>query len=85
VADAGAEALAASPHLANLTKLGLMCNGVGDNGLIALLTSPLLRGLEELYLDSNRITRNGLRAIGGFTTPATTQVAHPRWEPHRRG
>jgi hypothetical protein len=41
--DAGAEALAQSPHLHNLTTLDLNDNEIGDAGAEALRNSPYLR------------------------------------------
>ena len=46
--DAGARALAASPHLSNLIRLSLNCCQIGPPGLQALLESPHLRNLQAL-------------------------------------
>jgi hypothetical protein len=47
IGPAGVEALANSPHLAQLASLDLRCDGIGEAGARALLASPHLR---RLYL-----------------------------------
>jgi hypothetical protein len=54
--DGGAQALAGSPHLANLTYLCLWANDITNAGLQALLDSPYLPRLQYLILGCNRIT-----------------------------
>jgi Leucine Rich repeat len=46
--DAGAAALAVSPHLGRLTHLGLRNNGISNRGALALATSPHLAALRCL-------------------------------------
>src|SRR5262249_32580187 len=55
VGDAGAEALAASPHLGDLTRLELSANRIGAAGAAALAASSLLHNLGGLDLAFNRI------------------------------
>src|SRR5262245_29546355 len=55
--DAGAKALAANPHLANLTRLSLSRCGIGTRGADALIRSEWLQNLVELNLDDNRIAK----------------------------
>ena len=47
IGAAKARALAASPHLANLTELNLAHNGIGAAGVRALAASPYLARLRE--------------------------------------
>jgi hypothetical protein len=54
--EAGAQALAASPHTKNLVRLGLDSNRIGDAGAAALAASPHLRALRALSLADNRLT-----------------------------
>jgi hypothetical protein len=51
--DAGAQALAASPHLPRLTHLNLNGNRIGDAGAAALADAPHRRGLRECTLQGN--------------------------------
>ena len=46
IGDAGAQALAASPHLAGLTTLDLYGNRIGEAGARALAASPYLKGVD---------------------------------------
>src|SRR5262249_43453081 len=55
VGDAGAKALAHSPALANLTRLGLRSCDIGDAGAKALFGSPHLQRLVELDLSDNAV------------------------------
>ena len=52
---AGAEALASSPYLRNLTVLSLQETELGDCGVETLLRSPNLQGLLDLDLNWNEI------------------------------
>jgi uncharacterized protein (TIGR02996 family) len=61
--DAGAEALAKSPHLTNLRKLVLYCNGIGEAGAVALAQSPHLTNLRVLNLEFNGIGDAGAEAL----------------------
>jgi Leucine-rich repeat (LRR) protein len=54
--DAGARALAASPHLRNLLHLDLATNRIGDDGAEALADSPHLGGLICLDLHGNDLS-----------------------------
>jgi hypothetical protein len=53
IGDAGAQALAASPHLPRLTHLHLGGNRIGDAGAAALSDSPHRRGLRECSVQGN--------------------------------
>jgi uncharacterized protein (TIGR02996 family) len=55
ISDAGAAALAGSPHLRNLRRLNLRDNRIGDEGVRALLASPHLAGLTELKLTTEHL------------------------------
>jgi hypothetical protein len=46
IGDAGAQALAASPHLAGLTTLDLYGNRIGEAGARTLAASPYLKGVD---------------------------------------
>src|SRR5262249_30442983 len=48
--------LAGSPHLARVTALDLINNGIGDRGAITLLGSSHLDGLMLLHLGFNNLT-----------------------------
>lgn len=63
VGDEGAKALAASPHVVNLSKLVLWDNHVGDEGVTALARSPNLAGLSTLDLGRNRVGDAGAIAL----------------------
>ena len=51
--DAGALALAASPHVAGLRWLGLTDDAIGEPGVVALAASPHLTALRFLALAGN--------------------------------
>lgn len=53
--DAGAAALAASPHLANLEELHLGYNGIGQAGVAALARAPWLDGIRLIDLEMNPV------------------------------
>ena len=53
--DAGAVALAASPHLRRLRYLDLRFSDLGEDALAAIATSPNLPRLEVGLLDGNRV------------------------------
>ena len=63
IGDAGAEAVAASPHLVHLTGLELWNNNIGARGAIALAASPNLKNLTVLNLRNNNIGEAGAVAI----------------------
>jgi hypothetical protein len=64
IGEAGAAALAASPHLARLRTLDLQGNQIGDAGAAALASSPHLAGLDELnVLYDNRMKAAGRAAL----------------------
>jgi hypothetical protein len=63
IGDAGAVALAASPHLARLRRLQLTDNPVGDAGAVALAASSFLASLNELWIFCCRIGGEGKRAL----------------------
>jgi len=63
IGDAGAKALANSPHLANLASLTLGNHQIGDAGVKALANSPHLTNLRILELKCNRIGDAGARAL----------------------
>jgi uncharacterized protein (TIGR02996 family) len=56
-------AIAASPHLKNLTTLNLRGNYIRDEGVQALAASPHLKNLTTLYLGYNRIGTTGVQAL----------------------
>jgi uncharacterized protein (TIGR02996 family) len=58
-----AQALAASPHLANLRHLELGSARIGDEGLAALASSRAFAHLESLGLENNQIGPAGLAAL----------------------
>src|SRR5205823_5823989 len=63
IGDAGAEALACSPHL-RLERLSLLANALGPAGAEALADSDLLAGLRALDLSYNDVGA-GVRALAG--------------------
>jgi uncharacterized protein (TIGR02996 family) len=63
VGDAGAEALAVSLLLKQLTLLDLTGNQIGDTGALALAASPHAAGLASLGLARNPITPEGLNVL----------------------
>jgi uncharacterized protein (TIGR02996 family) len=63
VGDRGAEALAASASLRQLTDLGLGFNRIGDAGARALADSPHRAGLTWLDLGENEIGEAGVQAL----------------------
>jgi hypothetical protein len=67
VADRGAKALAASPHVSKLRVLGLHWCKVGAEGAVALANSDHLGALEELSLSLNNIRAKGARAFAKTT------------------
>jgi hypothetical protein len=60
--DAGAAALAASPHVTRLRKLNLTACGITDRGARAFASSPHFDRLQELSLFNNPIQPDGLVA-----------------------
>ena len=60
IGDAGALALASSPHLGQLETLDLWNTGVGDAGLEALVASAHLPRLSSLTAWKTRLTQAGL-------------------------
>jgi uncharacterized protein (TIGR02996 family) len=63
IGDAGAAALAASPHVGRLDHLNLTFNDVGDDGARALAASTALAALRNLNLGNNQITGTGAQAL----------------------
>ncbi len=63
--DAGARALAASPHLAGLRILDVGHNQIGSAGARALADSPHLKGLVYLGLRHNPLGRAARKALAG--------------------
>ncbi len=61
--DADCTALAASPHVSQLTRLKLLASGVTDSRLRVLLSAVWLPRVRELSLPVNQITDRGLGAI----------------------
>ena len=55
--------LANSPHLADLSALELLDNGLDDEGAATLAASPYLANLTSLSLWNNRIGDTGARAL----------------------
>ena len=63
IGDAGAIAIASSPHLATLRVLGLGSCGIGDAGVLALARSRHLARLESLDVTGNRFGPEGAAAL----------------------
>jgi uncharacterized protein (TIGR02996 family) len=63
IGDAGAIALAASPHLAAVSTLSLWCNQIGAAGAEALAATPHLANLRWLELSGNAIGDAGAIAL----------------------
>lgn len=61
VDNAGAEAIARSPYLQNLSRLSLTSNMIGDEGGLAIVTH--LNHLKELNLFQNPISPEGRTAL----------------------
>src|SRR5262249_26451131 len=61
--DAGARALAGSPHLTNVTSLRLDGNEVGGPGIRAVVSSPFLSNVRELFLSNNYVGQTGAEAL----------------------
>ncbi len=61
--DAGAEALAQSANLMDLTVLALSNCNIKDGGMRALANSPYLNRVTALDLSNNPITDTGFRAL----------------------
>lgn len=59
----GAAELAASPRLAQLTRLNLSGQALGDAGLEAFAASPHVSGVQVLVLTSNGIPAAGVEAL----------------------
>src|SRR5262249_34445206 len=59
----GAEALAQSPYVGNLTALELSHNPLGDAGVAALARSSRLGRLTSLDLTGTSVTSRGVRAL----------------------
>ena len=55
--------LAASPHLARLTSLGLQANRLGDNGVREIAASPHLSKLKRLDLSFDDVTAAGIETL----------------------
>jgi hypothetical protein len=71
VSNLGAEAIAQSPHLADLEGLSLRETHVGNSGALALVASPHLQKLQWLILPTlvGEEVRERLRArFGGRVT-----------------
>jgi uncharacterized protein (TIGR02996 family) len=65
IGDAGALALAESPHLGSLVRLNLKDTGIGDAGAKALAWSSGLGSLRSLSLSGNEIGDDGVEALAG--------------------
>jgi hypothetical protein len=63
IGPVGAEALAASPHLARLTGLGLGHNRISTQGALALARSGSLNNLERLLLEGNFLRQEARQAL----------------------
>ena len=74
IADAGVQALAASPFLASLISLDLNANDIGDAGVEALAESPNFSRLRMLNLNSNRIGSAGARSLAASRHIASLTV-----------
>lgn len=70
----GADALAASPQLAQLVRLDLSGNSLGDAGLTALARSPHLGRLRRLAVRQNRIGDPGAVALA--RSPLIDRLTH---------
>ena len=71
---ADAQALAASPHVSNLTALHLSGNRFGDAGARALAASPYLLRLDNLDLGHNQIGDEGAMALAA--SPVVSTLSH---------
>jgi uncharacterized protein (TIGR02996 family) len=63
IGDAGAQALASAPLLAQMAMLDLTANRIGDAGAQALASSPHAGSLSWLELAKNPISRAGLNLL----------------------
>lgn len=63
IGDAGAIALAQSPHLLHARKLLLHHNQISDPGIKALAQSPYLANLEQLSVFGNTMSHEGIDAL----------------------
>jgi uncharacterized protein (TIGR02996 family) len=64
--DTALNALADSPHLRALHKLGFAGNGdVGDDGIARLAASPVLATVRVLNLTATAVTASGIAALPG--------------------
>ncbi len=61
--DAGVRALAASPHLGNLTHLNLLACTIGDGGMAALCRSRLAESLRSVEFPNTGISDAGVTAL----------------------
>jgi len=72
IGDAGALALAASPHLGGLENLDLWNTGVGDRGLEAIVASPYLARLSSITAWGTQLSREGADRVKA--------LAREQWE-----
>ncbi|MCU0704825.1 MAG: TIGR02996 domain-containing protein [Fimbriiglobus sp.] len=63
IPEAGIRALAASPHLGNLTHLNLVGSPIGDAGMAALCRSRLGETLRRVEFPNTQITDAGVKAM----------------------
>ncbi len=74
--DAGAQALAASPHVGGLRWLALTDDDIGERGVDALAASPHLKTLRYLCLSGNRVDPTPYAsAYEGVTTTGRPPLA----------
>lgn len=76
ISKAGVAALAAFPHLSNLTSLHLKDTEIGADGAAALATSWDLRHLTDLNLDHNQIGDAGAAALAASLTLSNLTSLH---------
>jgi hypothetical protein len=74
--EAGIRALAASPHLGNLTHLNLLTSTIGDGGMVALCRSPLAHSLRRVEFPNTGISDVGVTALAN--SPLFAQLLGPR-------
>lgn len=76
LSETGIRALAASPHLGNLTHLNLLTSNIGDGGMVALCRSPLANTLRRVEFPNTGISDVGVIALA--KSPLFAHMVGPR-------
>lgn len=76
ISEAGLRALAASPHLGNLTHLNLVASPIGDGGMVALCRSGLAHTLRRVEFPNTGISDVGVAALA--KSPLFDHMLGPR-------